>query len=469
MAQSRAGCGRLGTMKKDEMPEKIGRYEIIRKLGKGATASVYLARDSDSDLQVAIKLIEFDSRGTALRRRLEKLFKTEIDVARKLDHPNIVHVHDAVINEEHAYIVMEYVEGSPLDAYASADRLLPMDRVIGIAFKCALALDHAAQRGVVHRDIKPANILVDKDDNPKLTDFGLALFLQKDMEQDSTFVMGVGSPAYMSPEQVKGYPLSHKTDLYSLGVVLFQLLTGRLPYRASNQAALIYKIINAEIPDITKLNPQLPAEVGKIMHRVLEKDTYTRYRSGADFAKDLTAVRYGIVGEKDDGGERDHKRFGILRHITFFKAFDDLELWEALRLCVWRDLEPKVTLMQEGEADKRFHIIVAGLVEVSTSGKALCRLGAGEVVGEMAYLHPDEPLRNATVVTLEPTTVVEFNAAALNLSSEELQEAFQKVLITTVLNRLRAANAALAKHGDIAIIGSPMHRGDLELAPPIDL
>jgi non-specific serine/threonine protein kinase len=456
-------------MKKDEMPEKIGKYEVIRKLGKGATASVYLGRDPDSDLTVAIKLIEFDSRGTALRRRLEKLFKTEIDVARRLDHPNIVRVHDAVIDEAHAYIVMEFVDGTPLDSYAAPDRLLPMDRVIGIAFKCALALDHAAQRGVVHRDIKPANILVDADDNPKITDFGLALFLQKDMEKDSTFVMGVGSPAYMSPEQVKGYPLNHKTDLYSLGVVLFQLLTGRLPYRAPNQAALIYKIINAEIPDITKLNPQLPAEFDRIMHRVLEKDTYTRYKSGADFAKDLTAVRYGIVGDNDDSGERDHKRFNVLRRITFFKEFDDLELWEALRLCVWRDMETKVTLMQEGEADKRFHIIVSGLVEVSTSGKALCRLGAGEVVGEMAYLHPDQPLRNATVVTLEPTTVVEFNAAALNLASEELQQAFHNVLLATVLNRLRAANAALAKYGDIAVIGSPLHRGELELAPPIDL
>lgn len=456
-------------MNKDVMPEKIGKYEVIRKLGKGATASVYLARDPDSDLQVAVKLIQFDSRSSALRRRLEKLFNTEISVARRLDHPNIVHVFDAVISDDQAYIVMEYVDGTPLDTFATPDRLLSMDRVIGIIFKCALAIDHAAQRGVVHRDIKPANILLDADDNPKITDFGLALFLQKDMEKDSTFVMGVGSPAYMSPEQVKGYPLNHKTDLYSLGVVMFQLLTGRLPFRAPNQAALIYKIVNAEIPDITKLNPRLPAELEKITYRILEKDTYTRYKSGADYAKDLTAVRYGIVGDNDDGAEHDAKRFSVLRRVPFFKGFEDLELWEALRLCIWRELEPKVTVMQEGESDKRFAVIISGLVEVSTEGKALCRLGAGEVIGEMAYLHPEQPVRNASVVTLEQTTVVEFNSAALVLSSEELQEAFQKVLIMTVLNRLRAANAELAKYGDVAVIGSPMHRGELELAPPIDL
>lgn len=456
-------------MAKDNMPVRIGKYEIVRKLGKGATAVVYLGRDPDSDLQVAIKVIALDSGNQALKRRLSKLFQTEISVARRLDHPNIVKVFDAVIDERSAYIVMEYVEGRPLDEFVSIDRLLPMTRVIGIIFKCALALDHAAQRGVLHRDIKPANILIDKDDNPKLTDFGLALFLQKDVEKDSTFVMGVGSPAYMSPEQIKGYQLNHKTDLYSLGVLLFQLLTGRLPFRGPNHAALIYKIVNAETPSITTLNPHLPAELDRIIERALEKDLYSRYRSGADFAKDLTAVRYAIVEETDDGGVRDNERFETLRSISFFKDFEDLELWEALRVCAWRDVEPKVTLMQEGEADRRFVVLVSGLVEISTAGKALCRLGAGEVIGEMAYLHPARPLRHATVVTLEPSTFVEFSAAAIALASDELQQAFQKKLITTVLDRLYAANAALAQFGDAAVSGASAIRTELELAPPIEL
>jgi len=116
---------------------------------------------------------------------------------------------------------MEFVDGAALDKFCAINRLLPMHRVIGIIFKCCLALDHAFRQGIVHRDIKPANILIDANDNPKITDFGLGLNLRKDMGQDSTFVMGVGSPAYMSPEQVKNYPLSHKTDLYSLGVPLF--------------------------------------------------------------------------------------------------------------------------------------------------------------------------------------------------------------------------------------------------------
>lgn len=448
------------------VPDKIGKYEVVRKLGKGATATVYLARDPESDFEVAIKLVQLDQENKALSRRLSKLFNTEISVARRLDHPNIVRVYDAAVEDKQAYIVMEYVKGQPLDEFAAIDHLLPMHRVVDIVFKCCLALDHAFKQGVIHRDIKPANILLGENDTPKITDFGLALFLHKDAQVDSTFVMGVGSPAYMSPEQVKSYPLNQKTDLYSLGVVLFQLLTGRLPFRASNQAQLIYKIINAETPSITKLNPNLPAPLDNIIRRALEKDLYSRYKNGAEFAQDLTAVRYALVDDTVDSTERDTERFDAMRKIGFFSGFEDVELWEALRLCVWRDAEPSVTLMQEGEADRRFAILVSGLVEVSTAGKALIRLGPGEVIGEMAYLHPTRPIRHATVVTLERTVLVEVNAAALALASEEVQDKFQKMLIAAVLDRLRAANEALARYGTPAVTGA-LTRVELELAPPI--
>lgn len=450
------------------IPDKIGKYEVVRVLGKGATAIVYLARDPDSDLEVAIKLVQLARENQALGRRLKKLFNTEISVARRLDHPNIVRVYDAVVEEKRAYIVMEYVKGQPLDEFSTPDRLLPMHRVVDIIFKCCLALDHAYKHGVVHRDIKPANILLGENDTPKLTDFGLAMFLQKDRERDSTFVMGVGSPAYMSPEQVKDYPLNQKTDLYSLGVVLFQLLTGRLPFRASNQAQLIYKIINAETPAVTKLNPNLPAAFDGIIKKALEKDLYSRYKNGIEFAQDLTAVRYNIVDDTADPVERDTARFEALRRIAFFSAFEDIELWETLRFCVWKDVPRKVALMQEGEADRRFAVIVSGQVEISTGGKALTRLGAGEVVGEMAFLHPSRPVRHASVVTIEPTTIIEVNAAALALASEEVQDKFQRVLIGAVLDRLRAANEALARHGDPAVQGVSLAKnGGLELAPPI--
>ncbi len=445
------------------MLEKIGKYEIIRILGKGATAVVYLARDPDSTRDVAVKLIRFGEDNAAMSRRLRKLFQTEDAIGRRLDHPNIVKLYDAVVEADQAYLVMEFIEGTALDHYCAINRLLPMHRVIGIIFKCCLALDHAFRQGVVHRDIKPANILIDNEDNPKITDFGLALNLHKDMNKDSTFVMGVGSPAYMSPEQIKNYPLNQKTDLYSLGVLLFQLLTGRLPFRANNQGALVYKIVNMDTPSVCALNPNLPAGLDPIIKKALEKDLYSRYRNGAEFAKDLSTVRYQMLDE--DSTQQDMSHFEKLRGVEFFTEFEDIELWEVLRISVWREVSEKVVLIREGDKNRIFGVIIDGFVEVSLEGKAICRLGSGELVGEMAYLHPSDTRRSSTVVTLEPTLFLEINSAALDLSSDEVLERFNKTLIAKVIARLRSANKALAKLGPSAVQGRSAGC-DLELAPP---
>lgn len=465
------------------MPERIGRYEVVRELGRGATSIVYLARDpqavDESRRQVALKLMRLGGENAALSRRLLKLFQTEGSIARRLDHPHITRVFDAVMEEvngeQRTYMVMEYVNGTPLDQFCAIDRLLPMHRVVGIIFKCCLALDYAFRQGVVHRDIKPANILIDADDDPKITDFGLALNLQKDVGKDSTFVMGVGSPAYMSPEQVKGYPLNHKTDLYSLGVVLFQLLTGRTPFRAPTSAALMYKIVNMDTPSVCALNPAIPEAMDGIIRRALEKDLYSRYRNGADFAKDLSTVRYQILDEDDTA--RDMVRFDRLRQLPFFASFEDVELWEVLRISIWREIAPKVELMREGDEDRRFGIIVSGYAEVSRDGRAICRLGAGEVLGEMAYLHPESPERSASVVTLEPTVFLEVSGPALELASEELIERMRRALMARVVERLREADKILARFGDKAVEGGGARSGgvdyaeldcDLELLPPIE-
>ena len=445
------------------MLEKVGKYEVIRVLGKGATAVVYLARDPDADREVAVKLIKFGGENIAMSRRLRKLFQTEDAIGRRLTHPNIVQLYDAVVEDDQAYIVMEFIEGTSLEQYCAINKLLPMHRAIGIIFKCCLALDYAFRQGVVHRDIKPANILLDKDDNPKITDFGLALNLNKDLNRDSTFIMGVGSPAYMSPEQIKNYPLNQKTDLYSLGVLLFQLLTGRLPFRANNQGALVYKIVNMETPSVCALNPNLPAGLDPILKKALEKDLYNRYRNGAEFAKDLSTVRYQML--EDDETQNDTSHFERLRKLEFFTEFEDIELWEVLRIAVWREVASKVMLIREGDNNRIFVVIVDGFVEVSVEGKSLCRLGAGEIVGEMAYLHPSDSTRSATVVTLEPTLFLEINSAALDLSSDEVVERFRKTLMAKVIARLREANKALSKLSQSAVKGRSSGV-DLELSPP---
>ena len=434
-------------MNKADGIETIGKYRVIRELGRGATATVYLAEDPARPDPVAIKLVRFGGEvdETPWTRRLKKLFATEGAMARKLDHPNIIRIHDTVLEEDQAYIVMEYVDGRELSSFCSFDKLLPVHRVVGIVFKCCLALDYAFKQGIIHRDIKPANIVVDGEDNVKIMDFGLALNIAKKSETDSTFIMGVGSPAYMSPEQIKDYPLNQKTDLYSLGVVLFHLLTGRLPFRAANTAQLVYKIINADPPMPSQINPNVPASMDSIIRRALEKDLYSRYRNGAEMAQDLSAVRYQVVD--DNWVALDTTRLDVLKQLEFFRGFEELELWEVLRISTWREIPADVLLLHEGDEESGFGILIEGEVEVSVQDRVICRLGAGEVVGEMAYLNPDAPRRCASVVTLTPIVYLDVNSAALALATEECFQHFQKKLVATLIRRLAAADQCLASQG----------------------
>ena len=430
-------------------PARIGRFDIIRPLGRGATATVYLAYDPHLEREVALKVIKFGgdlAAGEARvkqHRRLRKLFQTEGAVAARLDHPNIVKVYDTVVDENTALMAMEYVEGTTLADFCTFDRLLPLPRVVGIIFKCCLAIDYAYRQGVVHRDIKPANIMVGPGDNPKIMDFGLALNMQKQSAHDSTFVMGVGSPAYMSPEQVKGYTLNQQTDLYSLGVVLFMMLTGRVPFRAKHYPELIYKIINSDAPPVSSLNPVIPPELDPIVKRALEKDLYSRYKTGADFGKDLAGARYQL---QDEEAEKLNGRFERLRSLPVFAQFERVELWEVLRIATWRHFDDGAALMEEGEESTTFGVLISGEVEVSLDRRLLARLGPGEVLGEMAFLSRTQPVRSATVVAMGEVTFLEVNLAAYEIASDECKEHFQAVLIDALIRRLRSANADLMQH-----------------------
>ncbi len=424
-----------------DIPQKIGKYRIIREIGRGATAVVYLAENPHYPEPVAIKHVRFKDKSkdeAKWNRRLLKLLKAEEAVAQRLDHPNIIRIFEAVTDVEEAYVVMEYFPADTLERYCSFEHLLPIHRTIGIIFKCCMALDHAYMRGVVHRDIKPANILVDDQDNVKITDFGLALNIDKKVESDSTFIMGVGSPAYMSPEQIKSYPLNQKTDLYSLGVVMFHMLTGRLPFRASNPAQLIYKIINADPPSVAQLNPELPESLDAVLRKALAKDLYSRYKNGAEFAKDLSAVRYKILDEKEKAP--DTSRFATLRKMSLFTEFDDIDLWEILRLASWRRSEPNTLLYKEGDADQRFGVVLEGEVELSVQGRAFVRISPGEVFGELAWLDNLDHKQLLTAIAASPLTYIEIRPSALALATDEVRERFRDLLSTQIAKRL--ANAA---------------------------
>lgn len=430
-------------------PERVGKYRIIKEIGKGATATVYLAENPFYPEPVALKYISFRDKvkdEAKWNRRLLKLLRAEESVAQRLQHPNIIRIHETVIGTDEAYVVMEYFGGGSLERYCNFDSLLPVHRAVSIVFKCCMALDHAFKNGIVHRDIKPANILCDENDNVKITDFGLALNVNKKSDADSTFIMGVGSPAYMSPEQVKSYPLNQKTDLYSLGVVLFHMLTGRLPFRAKNPAQLVYKILNADPPSVSLINPGVPEQMDTIIRRAMEKDLYSRYKNGAEFAKDLSAVRFKIVDEYDL--EQDTSHWGMLRKQPFFTEFEDVEVWEVLRISKWRQAGEGVTLVKEGASDSRFGLIAEGRVEVSIDGRKVAEYGPGDVFGESAFLDEQEKRQTTTVVSLTPVSFLEVNPSALALSSEECLEHFRTRLTGLATRRLAQAYRQIAREGN---------------------
>jgi serine/threonine protein kinase len=242
---------------KFEPQVQLGKYPILREIGRGATSHVYLARDPFADREVAIKVFLFDQHADPqTERMMHKAFLAEASLAGKLNHPHIVDILDAVAEPDHSYLVMEYVAGTALDAHADVSSLLPLDKVVEIIFKCIRALEYAFQHGVIHRDIKPGNILLSAAGETKVSDFGASF--QQRLGQETTQIAGVGSPAYMSPEQIRMEPLTAQTDIYSLGVTMYRLLTGRLPYQASTQAALTYAILNTPPVRPAMLRPELP-------------------------------------------------------------------------------------------------------------------------------------------------------------------------------------------------------------------
>ncbi|HEY3325992.1 MAG TPA: serine/threonine-protein kinase [Novimethylophilus sp.] len=420
-------------------PLNIGKYAVFDELGRGATSVVYRGIDPFTNRDVAIKV--FNPAGFAnddQRRKFEKLFMTEAAMVGKLNHPHVVNIFDASVEGEQLYIVMELVRGTALDEHAVPDGLLPIASVMQIIFKCCTALDFAHRQGIIHRDIKPANIMLCDNGEIKITDFGAALM--PSMEQ--TQLAGVGSPAYMSPEQVREENLTHQTDIYSLGVVLYRLLTGRFPYDADNAYALIHKIMNEAPHDVRALRPEISSELARIVHKAMEKTLAARYHNWADFASDLAAcVRPARVTEKVI---TDSEKFNLLKGLSFFEGFTEVELWEVLRISGWRKLSAGTALVKEGNIGNSFFILADGEVRVTKVQKLLSTLKTGDCFGEMAYIEQTRSMRSASITAAGTVTLIKIKADALLQASDNLQLKFNRAFLGILVRRLAAANTELA-------------------------
>ena len=271
----------------------LGRYQIEKELGKGAMGVVYQGRDPKIGRVVAIKTLALSAEfeGVELEEARQRFFR-EAETAGRLQHPDIVTIFDAGEEHDLAYIAMEFLRGRDLVEHTRAGQLLPLATVLAIGERVARALDYAHQHQVVHRDIKPANIMFDAaSDSVKVTDFGIARITDASRTKTG---MVFGTPSFMSPEQLAGQPVTGRSDLYSLGVTLFQLLTGQLPLRAESLAALMYQIASEPAPDVRSLRPELPAELAAVLQQALAKQPQARFASGSAMAQALRAVASGV-------------------------------------------------------------------------------------------------------------------------------------------------------------------------------
>ncbi len=423
-------------------PPKIGKYTTLSELGQGASAVVFLARDPFNDRQVAVKVAKSDAdMSDEESKRFEKLFLNEASLAGKLNHPNIVGVFDAVVEGDQRYIVMEYVPGGSLKKFCTEANLLPVRQAVLVIFKICRALDYAFQNGVIHRDIKPANILLSERDDIKVSDFGTAKISHATHTQIDGFL---GSPAYMSPEQINEEGPTVQSDIYSLGVVMYELLTGKLPFRAESSVAMINKILNEEPVPIEELRPDLPPKLVEIVQRAMHKDPKKRYASWFEMASELANTFPQL--ERYSHEISSTEKFNKLRSLPFFREFRDTELWEVLRGAVWETHARDENLVLEGEVGQAFYIIVAGQVKVMKDGKLLNVLKEGDCFGEMAYLSRDrEPRRSASITSVSEVQLLKIQATQLESLSEGCQLRFNREFLRTLIERLTWTSSVLAQ------------------------
>ena len=418
---------------------QVGKYDIQKLLGKGATGTVYLAKDTFTGREVALKTIEPEvfrdpEFGTVYRSQ----FLNEASLAGKLRHPYIVNILDAVVGEDSGHIAMELVTGGDLSKHATSGKLLPVADVLQIGFKVCGALEYAAKEGIVHRDIKPANIMIAQGTEVKIADFGAAVLKRSQVVQTAA----LGSPFYMSPEQIEGKNVTFHSDMYSVGVVLYELLTGQRPFVADKLEALIARILKGDAVPPSALRKDLPKALDHVVMRAMHKDFALRYPSWQEFAADLSKVGELVLPPE---AIPDSDKYVTLKKVPMLSGLGDAEIWELARAGRWSRVPKGQLVVQEDTAGGSFFFLAKGEAKVLKKAKLLNMVGSGEYFGEMAYIGGGDLPRHATVQAMTDLLLAEFDPAALDKMSLGAQLQLTRALVRNVTDRLALANVRLAR------------------------
>ncbi|MGE0858748.1 MAG: serine/threonine-protein kinase [Gammaproteobacteria bacterium] len=417
----------------------LGKYQIVRRIGAGNMATVYMGHDPFIDRPVAVKVAKPDPSGDGEASEFYKqLFFNEAQTAGLLKHPNITAIYDAGVDREHYYIVMEYVHGGDtLDGYTGINELLPLGTVTALLYQCAMALDYAHKKGVVHRDIKPRNILLTEDREAKITDFGVAVAPGL---HSRVSPQHAGSPLYMSPEQVRREAPVSQSDLFSLGVVAYELLTGRHPFHGENIDAIEYRIQHTTPLPLRELRGDVPQIYQRIIDKALAKKARNRYKSGLDMAGDIALV-FDFLKQPAFRLTQQEK-YQQIENLHFFRDFHDSDLWELINAAEWLRLAQDSEIVQEGQAETAFYVLVAGEVAVRKSGREIVRLYPGDCFGEMGLV--SRRPRTASIVAITDITVMKLRDVVVDRTSINCQLKFQRRFLTALIERLEHATERIA-------------------------
>ncbi len=422
--------------------EQLGKYEVRSEIDRGSMGIVYLGHDPYVNRDVALKVALADSltdpdSGVQYR----KMFFNEAHTAGMLTHPNIISIFDAGVDDDTCYIVMEYIEGGDtLKSHTKPEHLLPIEKVVEIIFKCANALDYAHRQSVVHRDIKPSNILLTKDKDVQIADFSIAQITK--LDNTITEPQGVmGSPKYMSPEQLREEKITPQSDLFSLGVVMYELLTGRHPFLTDSFSRLVNIILNEEPPPMSDFRSDVPEVLEQIVRKAMQKNIEDRYQMGVEFATDLSRAFDNLEVKQPDISAKE--KFNMIKKLEFFQGFPDTEIWEILRASTWQEYKPDENIIVEGELDDCFYIIVTGTVDVRKNQKTIRTLHIGDCFGEMGYLAKTK--RTASIMAEEETALIKINSTVISQVSLNCQVRFLKVFLRTLIHRLSATTEIISQ------------------------